>query len=283
MTERGKRPHSAQVLERWAQEYATRHDLVKKRVQDWISYMELASKLESASRETEGPTFVIKGGVALEMRLRDRARATTDIDLIVEVGDAEDMVVALRDALEGGYQGFSFRVKDAPYPMEDGSIRTQVVLEYRERGWGTVQVDLSPREGHRLEREEVAPLDLGFFGLEPAEGLSCLSVRYHLAHKIHGMTKPGTEERPNDRVRDLLDVFLLRSLVADEELSDIREACVEVFEVRGEHDWPPELRPPEFWEEEFEASAERLGLGITAFDEAVEDARAYIERIDASG
>lgn len=283
MTERGKRPHSARVLERWAQEYATRHDLVKKRVQDWISYMVLASKLEIVSREPEGPTFVIKGGVALEMRLRDRARATTDIDLIVEVGGAENMVAALREALEGGYQGFTFRVKDEPYPMEDGSIRTQVVLEYRGRGWGTVQVDLSPREGHRLEREEVAPLDLGFFGLEPAEGLSCLSVRYHLAHKIHGMTKSGSEERPNDRVRDLLDVLLLRELVADGELSGIREACVEVFEVRGEHNWPPEFRPPEFWGHEFETGAERLGLGITAFDEAVAEARAYIERIEASG
>lgn len=283
MTERGKRPHTAQVLERWAQEYATRHDLVKKRVQDWISYMVLASKLESASREPESPTFVIKGGVALEMRLRDRARATNDIDLIVDVGDAEDMVAALRNALEGGYQGFTFRVKEDPYPMGDGSIRNEVVLEYRERGWGSVQVDLSPREGHRLEREEVSPLDLGFFGLEPAEGLSCLSVRYHLAHKIHGMTKPGTEERPNDRVRDLLDVFLLRELVADDELPAIREACVEVFEVRGEHAWPAEFRPPVFWEEEFEASAERLGLGITAFDEAVEEARAYIGRIETSG
>lgn len=283
MTERGKRPHSAQVLERWAQEYATRHDLVKKRVQDWISYMVLASKLEGESREPGDPTFVIKGGVALEMRLRDRARATTDIDLIVEVEDADDMVRALRGALESGYQGFTFRVKDDPYPMEDGSIRTQVVLEYRERGWGTVQVDLSPREGHRLEREEVAPLDLGFFGLEPAEGLSCLSVRYHLAHKIHGMTKPGTEERPNDRVRDLLDVFLLRKLVAEGDFPAIREACVDVFEARGEHDWPPELRPPEFWEHEFEASAERIGLGYTTFDKAVEEARAYIERVEASG
>jgi len=96
------------------------------------------------------------------------------------------------------------------------------------------------------------------------------------------MTRPGTEERPNDRVRDLLDVFLLRDLVADGELPAIREACMDVFEARGEHDWPPEFRPPAFWEEEFEASAERLGL-LTAFDDAAEEARAYIGRIEASG
>lgn len=83
-------------------------------------------------------------------------------------------------------------------------------------------------------------------------------------------------------MRDLLDVFLLRGLVADGELRAVREACVEVFEVRDEHDWPPEFRPPESWKEEFEASAERLGLEVTDFDAAVEEARAFIGLIEAS-
>ena len=152
MTERGKRPHSTSVLERWAQEFAETHGLVKKRVQDWISYMILASKIEGSSGTEGAPTFVIKGGVALEMRLRDRARATRDLDLIVVVTDADDLMGALRGALEGPYQGFTFRVKDDPYSMEDGSVRVEVVLEYRERGWGTVRVDLSPAEEHRAER-----------------------------------------------------------------------------------------------------------------------------------
>lgn len=112
MTERGKKPHSASVLERWVQEFADLHGLVKKRVQDWISYMILASKIEGTSRADDAPTFIIKGGVALEMRLRDRARATRDLDLIVVVADADDLVSALRGALEGPFQDFTF----APSP-----------------------------------------------------------------------------------------------------------------------------------------------------------------------
>lgn len=280
MTERGKRPHSTSVLERWAQEFAEIHGLVKKRVQDWISYMILASKIEGSSRTEGAPTFVIKGGVALEMRLRDRARATRDLDLIVVVTDADDLTGALRGALEGPYQNFTFRVKGDPYRMEDGSVRVEVVLEYRERGWGSVRVDLSPAEAHRLEREEVAPLDLGYFGLEPARGLTCLSLRYHLAHKIHGMTRPATDDWPNERVNDLVDLFLLRELAEDLDPRAVRSACVEVFDARGTHRWPPLFEPPEFWRGEFEATARRLGLPGGDFEDAVEAARAYIAEIE---
>jgi len=64
MTERGKGPRSGSVLERWAQEFAETQGLVEKRVQDWISYMIVASKIEEASRVEGPPAFVINGGSA---------------------------------------------------------------------------------------------------------------------------------------------------------------------------------------------------------------------------
>ncbi|MDT8437040.1 MAG: nucleotidyl transferase AbiEii/AbiGii toxin family protein [Gemmatimonadota bacterium] len=281
MTMRGKMPYSAQVLERWAMDYAREHGLVRKRVQDWISYMILASKIEKAVGP-DASLFVIKGGVALEMRLGRRARATRDLDLIARVVGAEGPAEALRVALGGSYQDFTFRVKDDPYHMEDGSVRVEVVLEYRDRGWGTVQVDLTPEEDHALEREDLAPFDLGFFGLEPAEGLPCLSLRYHIAHKIHGMTRPSTEEWNNDRVHDLIDVFLLKELAADLEMRDLRAACVEVFKAREKHEWPPIFLPPASWEPEFEAMAERVGIPVKDFETAVRAARDYIAEVDGS-
>lgn len=282
MTERGKPPHSKSTLDRWVHEFASQHDLVQKRVRAWISYMILASKLEACALD-QGATFVIKGGVALEMRLRDRARATEDLDLIFTDPNTDDMVSALRDALRGSFQDFTFRVKGAPHPMGGGTVRLEVALEYRERGWGTVQVDLSPRENHELEQERVSAIRIGFFGLEATEDLPCLSIRYHLAHKIHGMTEPGTEEDPNLRVRDLVDLFLLRALAGDTAWTRIREACVEVFEARGKHAWPPDFSPPDFWKGEFESVAERLGLPITTFERAVDEARTYIKDIEAAG
>lgn len=282
MTERGKPPHSTSTLDRWVYDFASEHNLVEKRVRDWISYMILASKLEQTSTIEESATFIIKGGVALEMRLQHRARATEDLDLIIDDANADELVTALRDALNGDYQDFTFRVKDDPYPMEDGSIRLAVALEYRERGWGTIQVDVSPSEGHTLEQDRVSAISLGFFGLETKEDLPCLSTRYHLAHKIHGVTEPGTEVDPNDRFHDLVDLFLLRDLIAEEDRGLIRQACVEVFEVRDKHTWPPEFSPPDSWEGPFERAAERIGLETADFDDAVEEARSYIGDIEAA-
>jgi len=37
--------------------------------------------------------------------------------------------------------------------------------------------------------------------------------------------------------RDLIDIQLLRDLIDD--LHAVRTACVEIFELRGKHAWPP--------------------------------------------
>lgn len=276
-------PPDARDLEGVAETVARERQITKRRVQQWISYMVLSSQLETTASERDGPTFIIKGGVALELRLGGKARATRDIDLIVEAGGNEDLVSVLRTALEDAYQDFTFRVKGDTYRMPTGTVRVDVAVNYQGSAWNTVRVDLSPNEGHRLEVELVEPLDLSQFQLEPASSLPCLSVRYHLAHKIHGVTRPSTVDHPNERVSDLIDVFLLRRLLPDGELERVREACVEVFEVRAQHGWPPAFSPPDAWREEFEARAAELGLAVTQFNAAVHEVQEYLEAVDAGG
>jgi len=252
-----------------------------KRVRDWISFMILGGRLERASSSAEGPRFTIKGAVALEMRLPSKARATKDLDLVVDDLAEGDLVGALREALDGGYQGFVFRVKGEPYVMPNDSVRVDVALEYRGRGWGTIQVDLSPREGDSTEVEMVEPLSLEPFRLDTPDVLPCLSLRYHIAQKIHAMTAPPVdEETPNERFRDLVDLLLMRELATD--LGGVREACKKVFEVRAAHGWPPALNPPTFWVEPFAALAEEVDLPVRTLDEAVQEARAFIRAIEAT-
>jgi hypothetical protein len=74
------------VLTQWVDAYARERGLPRKRVRDWISYMFLGGQLERGSSAAEGPRFTIKGAVALETRLPLKARATRDIDLVVDVG-----------------------------------------------------------------------------------------------------------------------------------------------------------------------------------------------------
>jgi hypothetical protein len=95
------------------------------------------------------------------------------------------------------------------------------------------------------------------------------------------MTQPPKgDEAANERFRDLADLLLMRELATD--LVGLREACIEVFALRGTHAWPPPLDPPPAWEEPFAALAGELELPMTALAEAVEEARALIAEIEAA-
>jgi len=243
--------------------------------------MVLGGQLERASISVEGLRFTIKGAVALEMRLPYRARATKDIDLIVSGVEDPDLAAVLRDAVEGTFQDFTFRVKGVPHLMPNDAVRLQVAIEYRGRSWSTLQVDLSREEGGATEVELVEALELEPFGFSTPSALPCLSLRYHIAQKIHGMTQPSNQkDGANERFRDLADVLLLRELVED--LAAVRAACVEVFALRGTHAWPPVLDPPAFWEELYGKLAEGLALSEKRLEEAVPEAQAFIQAIDAA-
>ncbi|MFO8175102.1 MAG: nucleotidyl transferase AbiEii/AbiGii toxin family protein [Longimicrobiales bacterium] len=282
MSEPRKPPHSARVLSTWVDAYARDRGLAPKRVRDWISYMVIGGRLEEVSSSSAGTRFTIKGAVALEMRLPERARATKDIDLVIDGADEDDLAAVLREALREDYQDFSFRVKGEPYVMPNNAVQVEVAMDYRGRSWSTVQVDLSKREGEATEVELVDALELKPFGLSTPSALPCLSLRYHIAQKIHAMTQPAAEEdASNERFRDLADVLLLRQLV--EHLPAVRAACVEVFAFRGTHGWPPALEPPAFWEGLYAELAAGLELEEKTLKDAVREARAFIEAIDATG
>jgi Nucleotidyl transferase AbiEii toxin, Type IV TA system len=98
-------PPSAGVLAKYVLAYARAGNLAEGRVRAWISYMITAGMLERAT--TGELSFVIKGGVALELRLRDRARATKDLDVAPHHPTA-DLALTLERALTSeAYQGFS--------------------------------------------------------------------------------------------------------------------------------------------------------------------------------
>jgi len=281
MSKRKTPPSSARILSQWVDVYARGHGLPPKRIRDWISYMVLSGHLTIENPDILRPRFTLKGAVALEMRLPFKARATRDIDLVVEDSDENDPVSILRKALEGDYQGFTFRVKGEVYVMPNNAVRASVTLDYHNRSWGTVQVDLSSREGAHTEIEFVDPLPLEPFGLVSPDPLPCLSIRYHIAQKIHAMTAPPFEPgTPNERFRDLVDILLMKALAGD--LGEIKDACEHVFSIRGIHEWPPAFEPPEFWKEPFAVLAEELNLPVRNLADAVREVQAFITEVDAT-
>ena len=142
-------PPSAGVLARYAQAYAREVGVAEGRVRAWVAYMIMAGALER-STGGDGPQFIVKGGVALELRLRDRARATKDIDVVLRDQEA-DLADALEQALTGdAYQGFSFRRKGEPLLLDNGAVNMEFrghvsgpAIDQHQRRCGT-------RGGHRV-------------------------------------------------------------------------------------------------------------------------------------
>ncbi len=227
-------PPSVGKLDKYVLAYANAHAVATGRVRHWISFMMLSGALDAASTSPNGPRFIVKGGVALELRLPGRARATDDLDIVVECQE-DDIVKALDEALRQPYQECTFTRKREVYPLGDTAVRVWVRIDYHSQRWATVQIDLARPDGRETETERLAGIPLRHFGLHGPHDLVCLSLRYHIAQKFHGMTKVMDEGTDNDRYRDAVDLLLLRDLVTDNDLALVRDACEDTFRVRAQH------------------------------------------------
>lgn len=224
------------------------------------------------------PQFIIKGGVALELRLRDRARATKDIDVVSHDQDA-DLARTLERAMTGDpYQGFSFRRKRDPLVLDNGVVNMEFAVSYRGGTWASITIDIARAEPGESEVEwlQAIPLTEAFGGTGPVV-LPCLPLRLHIAQKLHGMTLPPRPGKRNDRFRDLIDLLLMETLVTDH--VGLREACEAVFRTRGSHSWPPLLELPEHWVEPVTRLAQELNLPIADAHSGMARVQAFVDRI----
>ena len=121
--------------------------------------MIMAGVLERAAVGGD-PRFSVKGGVALELRLRDRARATKDIDVVLQHTDA-DLARTLERALTGdAYQGFTFRRKGEPLLLENGTVNMEFAVSYRGGAWMSITIDIARAELGESEIEWVRAMPL---------------------------------------------------------------------------------------------------------------------------
>jgi hypothetical protein len=278
---KGRVPRSKGQLEKMVRAYATERGLAESRVRAWISYMALGGRLEAAAQASaKGRLFTLKGGIVMELRRGGgRARATQDLDLMYSRDD-QDVVAAIDEAISEPYGRFAFRRSGKPLEMTKvRTTRVEIGVRFDGSPWGTVVVDVSGREDHSMEVELLRALDLeADFGIHGPDRLPCISARYHLAHKLHGMTKSASDGSENERVQDAIDALLLMEIIDD--LAGAREACVDVFTKRGEHQWPPTFAPPESWTVRFAAMAANLGLQVNDLTAATVVLRGLINDID---
>jgi hypothetical protein len=276
-----KPPHSVHVLQRWIAEAERESGVAVARQQRWVSYMILAAILDRV-RDTRGqPLFLLKGGVALELRLGLRARATKDYDTTfrAELGDLLD---SLDQALRTGHGDFTAQRTEMQAVGDSPALRTTIRLAYRGRPWASVRLEVAPAEGDLgREIDRVPARSLRHLGLEGPDDIPCITVRWQIAQKLHACTEPPGEDRRNDRVRDLPDLLLLWDLVPATERTAVRSACTEIFEIRATHPWPPRILVHEPWENAYRALASAIEFPILDVHEAARAVQAMVDELAA--
>ena len=237
-----------------------------------VIFERVVSRLEVA----DPGHWVLKGGMALEVRLRDEARLTKDIDLglrdMIDDGEAlhERLVLAL--AADPFGDGFVITAEPVTQLMEDiaGHVTWRSRLEafLAGRPFGRVQLDVSPR-GHELEDTDFVPLpnSLAFADIN-VPVIEIIDVQRHAAEKLHAMAK-DFGDRENTRVRDLVDIVILH----EHSLLDHQQLAVATYAVwRERNNEPPPARLPPLpasWALRYEQLAAGHDLATAKFPAAI--------------
>jgi hypothetical protein len=212
-----------------------------------------------------GGRWILKGGAALEFRLRDRARATKDLDLAVRATDLDGH--ALRDALldalteDPDEDWFTFRVGPpvdlAPDAAGRPAWRFSVEAGLGGKPFASFRLDVAARGEEVAATERLALLGVLEFAGISARTIEAVDRRQHFAEKLHAFPR-DYGDRPNTRVKDLADLVLLieTGLAPDSELHSVVR---HVFNARATHPLPNVLPdPPPLWREAYPPLADGL-------------------------
>lgn len=233
----------------------------------------------------DDPPWLLKGGYALELRLRDRARSTLDLDISVpdpgrlqlsaEVGEDVSPTEAIHEHLQQVAEhdlsdGFRFligRPKKERAGVPAGSARCSVEARLAGRTFARFHLDIGLGDPVLNQPDWLeGGTHLAFAGI-PAIRVATYPLDQQFAEKIHAYTFPW-QDRDNTRVKDLVDLVLLVHL-GRLNPDHVRRALAATFEARTTHPLPARLpEPPPAWAEPYAAIAQELRLPASTLQEA---------------
>lgn len=224
--------------------------------------------------------WVVKGGLALQLRLGGRARTTKDIDVLA-LAYRRDIYPALRDAgaLDLG-DWFLFEVERPARGRADdfGGLRFQVRSILDGRAFETFHMDVGEGDPVLEAPENLATPDLlQFADIQPTI-IPCYPLTQQVAEKLHAYTRshPSGE---SSRVKDFIDMLLIAQ-VGTIDGAKLSEALAATFDGRGTHPLPSQLPdPPKDWRRSFGKLAGDVGLGYATLDDAVDALRQFLDPV----
>ncbi len=227
------RPRPPERLEKRLARVARDQGLDQERLRRWVSFLALCGVLERALAEGVLGAYCLKGGVAMELRFAQSARATKDLDLGME-GTRTSRLRTLSETLQLGFDEFTFRLKAQTRDMEQAdTVRVQVAVAYRTRSWQTIEVDLGPAKVGQVDLVEPKVHGLLELGIPVISPVRCLGLADQVAQKLHACTGPAAA----GRARDVLDILLIDAL-GELDYRKAAEAARRVFDERATHAIP---------------------------------------------
>ncbi len=225
--------------------------------------------------------WIVKGGMAIELRIGDTARMTKDLDLnfrpeTEQASEAHEHLVA---ALSTDPTGDSFLfVVSEPTDLEPDEAgrpgwRFSVQADLAGRNFATVRIDVVARTDE-VFGTEMLPVasQLSFAGFSDF-AVEATDIPQQFAEKVHAITRPR-HGRDNTRVKDLADVvaFIHEGLDPASAMRSTRH----VFSIRDTHPLPDQLPdPPGFWNEDYPSYARELGLLESDLEAAMQTLRNF--------
>lgn len=227
------------------------------RLRKMVSFDRLLARLN----DSQPDQWILKGGLALQLRLGDRARTTKDIDLLF-LKEHHMILNQLREAVALNLgDWFQFEVGQPPADQAQtvGGIRHTVHSLLDGRTFERFHVDVGVGDPVIEDVEYLATPDLlSFAEIEPVI-VPCYPISQQLAEKLHAYTNEYTSGR-STRMKDFVDLLLLATLgqISGASLS---KAIKITFLDRGTHEIPPRLPPPpKNWEQGFKRMTAEVGL-----------------------
>ena len=266
------RPKPPERLEKRLARVAREQGIDQERLRRWVSFLALCGSLDRAIQSGVLAAYYLKGGVAMELRFAEHARATKDLDLGME-GTRASRLQSLSDSLSIGFDQFTFRIKAQTRDMEQAdTIRVLVAIQYSTRSWQTIEVDLGPANVDRVDLIEPRVRGLVELGIPVTSPVRCLGLAEQVAQKLHACTGPAAA----GRARDVLDILLIDAL-GQLNYTETAQAARRVFEARATHAFPPAFAMPAEWAPELESLAIELGFTLSTAGEIEERFREVIE------
>jgi hypothetical protein len=266
------KPLPPERLEKTLARVAKEQGVAQERLRRWVSFLALCGVLERAVSEGILDSYDLKGGVALELRFAEGARATKDIDIGVPV-ERTKRLRAFQDAVALGFDDFTFLLKGKPLTMDKvDAVRLELAIRYRTRAWQTIDVDLGPSGKGAVELVVPTIRGLAAMGLRVPSPIRCLNLSEQIAQKLHACTGPYSA----GRARDVLDILLI-DMLGKLDAKKVRAAAEQVFEERATHAFPPTVQIAAEWKPELEVLAKDLGYATTSATEIESRFRVFVD------